>query len=162
MKIPIMFLALMMSISILQGCQGDEVVAPPPEPEDDKVTESLVDPNDVGENDGGYIFDFKSFDLEVDYPGNQSYEVDFENDGEGMEAKVEDDLSNETYHGDDAFAVIFPVFEDLSINPSMPERDVMTKVLTLFNLSNDFTKFELEVEFSDGTEKEYHATNENA
>lgn len=167
MKYSKMSLALVMSILfILQGCNGDEAAAPPPEnvseeQGEDQVTDYQVDPNDTGENDGGYMFDFTSFDLDVEYPGNKSYEVDFENDGDGLEAKVEDDLSNETYHGNDAFAVIFPVFEDLSINPSMAERDVITKVITFFNLSNDFTKFELEVEYSDGTKKEYHATNEN-
>lgn len=147
MKISTLFFALLFSLFLLQGCNNAPV-----EQDDDHVTNSETNnKNKKTEN----VFNFTSFDLDVDYTNNKSYEADYDNDPNGVEATIQDEIANKTLKGDEAFQQLSPIFEQLKFDKTTPNEEVISEVLKVFNLNNNFTKFDLDVEFQDGTEKEY-------
>lgn len=99
-------------------------------------------------------FAFTHFDLSVDYAGNKSYDVEYENESTGAEAKIEDDLNNNKVQGNDAIDQLIPIFEKFSFDAATADDQIIDEVLKAFNLSNDYQEFELEVRFADGVVKE--------
>jgi len=103
----------------------------------------------------GAAFNFTDFDLDVDYGNNQEYDVDYDNEPNGMEAEIKDDKGNTRLKGDKAFAVLSPIFESLTFDQNTPNEEVISEVLNAFSLDENYRSFELEVQFTDGTKKEY-------
>lgn len=95
--------------------------------------------------------------MHIDYSGTDSYEIEYENDPNGLEARIEDEINNKTFNGNEAFAQLSPIFKKFNFDPSTAEDEVISEVLKAFNLNNDFTKLELEVEYSNGVEKKCHS-----
>ncbi|KGR74334.1 YusW family protein [Ureibacillus manganicus] len=103
-------------------------------------------------------FNFTNFDLDVEYENNQEYDVDYDNEQNGMEAEIKDDRQNSQLKGDEAFAVLSPIFESLKFDKNTSDEEVISEVMNAFNLDENYKTFELEVKFTDGTEKEYKVT----
>ncbi|MFS0781646.1 YusW family protein [Bacillus sp. 1P06AnD] len=101
---------------------------------------------------------FTSFDLDVDYDYFQSFEVEYDNDDEGLTAIVKDELNNRTIKGDEALGEMQNKFLAYKFDQNSPDEDVIKEVLASYDLKDNFKKFELDITFSDGTEKEYHIT----
>ncbi|MCM3585817.1 YusW family protein [Mesobacillus maritimus] len=154
----------------LQGCNtnNDEVNSPPEEaPVEQEATPKDNEQNQADEQQNGQsdenqdaqknepLFAFTSFDLDVEYKDNQSYEVDYENEKNGMEAEIEDQRNNEKVSGDEAFEQLRPIFENFSFDQNTAKDEVISEVLKAFELNADYTKFELDIDFADGTKKEY-------
>ncbi len=99
---------------------------------------------------------FSSFDLDVEYDEFKSFEIEYENEASGMEAKIKDELNNRKISGDEAFQELQSRFEQFKFDASTPEQDVINEVLQSFELSDNYKEFELDVQFADGTEKEYN------
>ena len=99
-------------------------------------------------------FTFTHFDLSVDYADNKSYDVDYENENSVVEAKIEDDLNNNTVQGDSAMDQLLPIFENFTFDASTADEEIIDEVLKAFNLSTDYREFDLDVRFADGVEKE--------
>ncbi|MGM9945000.1 MAG: YusW family protein [Lysinibacillus sp.] len=99
---------------------------------------------------------FSSFDLDVEYDQFKSFEVEYENEASGMEAKIKDELNNRKISGDEAFQELQSRFEQFKFDASTSEQDVINEVLKSFELSDNYNEFELDVQFADGTEKEYN------
>ena len=155
-KIPFI---LLLSLVLLQGCNDDADALPPPENIPVEKDNDLIkqNENEGKENTVDPLFDITSFDLDVDYSGTDSYEVEYENDPNGLEARIEDEINHKTFNGDEAFEKLSPIFEKFNFDSSTAEDEVISKVLKAFNLNNDFTKLKLEVEYSNGVEKKYHS-----
>ena len=100
-------------------------------------------------------FNFTDFDLDVEYGVNQEYDVDYENDHEGMEAEIKDDKGNNRLRGNEAFEFLKPIFESLTFDQNTPNAEVISEVINAFKLDDNYRTFELEVTFTDGTKKEY-------
>lgn len=146
------FLSALFTVMLLQGCNGndqDDVSAPP----ENAPVEHENHTTDTEQNRD--LFAFTSFDLDVDYKDNKSYEVSYENENSGMEAEIEDTVNNEKLNGDHAFEQLKPIFENFSFNKDTPEDEVIAEVLSAFELAEDYQQLELEVDFADGTKKEY-------
>jgi hypothetical protein len=147
---------LLLSLVFLQGCNDADKASPPPENIPMENDNDLLT-NNRNEVTGDPVFNITSFDLDVDYSGTDSYEVEYENDLDGLEARIEDEINHQRLNGDEAFEQLRPIFEQFNFDQSTAEEEVMAEVLESFNLDNDFTKLELEVEYSDGIEKKYHS-----
>lgn len=146
MKLLNLSFALLSSVLLLQACSNNtnnENVSP--------QKETATQQNQAVD----YPSQFASFDLDVDYPNNNSYEVDYDNKNNEKEAEIKDERNNSLLKEDKAFEQLRPIFEQLTFDQTTADKDVISEVLKAFNLNNDFTKFELDVEFPDGTEKEY-------
>ncbi len=155
MKKILFLLYLMAIVLVLQGCNNDEdnVTDPP--------NNAPVENNDdtSGDNQDGQdepLFNFTSFDLDIDYEDNKEIDVDYENENDGMEAEFKDTVNDERLSGDEAFDKLRPIFEELTFDQNTENETVISEVLSAFDLNNEFTKLELEVKFTDGTEKEYN------
>ncbi len=171
MKIQFLFLFFILVGFIFYGCNNDEdkVTNPPDDAPaeqensnrtdqlDDEVdnNQSSKDTNQNGMQNGREIH-FTSFDLDIDYADNKEFDVDYENDTDGMEAELKDTVKgNEHLQGDDAFNRIRPVFESFTFDKNSPDDEVISQVLKAFDLDDNFIEFELEIDFEDGTKKEY-------
>lgn len=159
MKVSKIPLILLLSLVLLQGCSDVDDASPPPEDIPVEKDNDLIkqNKNEGKENTTDPLFDITSFDLDVDYSGTDSYEVEYENDPNGLEARIEDEINHKTFNGDEAFEQLSPIFEKFNFDSSTAEDKVISEVLKAFNLNNDFTKLELEVEYSNGVEKKYYS-----
>ena len=117
--------------------------------------EGATTTNNAVTNANNNAFDFTHFSLDVDYGGAQEFDVEYENEQSGVEASYEDDVNNNRYYGNDAYDRMESVFQSFKFNKDTSEDEVIKEVLNAFNLPEDYQKFDLEVRFADGTEKEY-------
>ena len=100
-------------------------------------------------------FNFLEFSLDVDYTATESYEIEYENKKNGIEAKIKDERNNEKIQGDEAYTKIEPLLKQLTFDSTTPNDEVIDQVIKVFNITDDFQSIEVEVEFADGTEKEF-------
>ena len=98
---------------------------------------------------------FAEFNLEIDYSPNVKYDASFEKDVEGIEASIEDQVNNIHLRGNEAFDKLNPILEKLTFDASTPNEQVIEQVLSTFGLDSNYVEFELDVLYSDGTQKEY-------
>ncbi|MGD6833959.1 YusW family protein [Sutcliffiella halmapala] len=154
-------LFILLSAVVISGCgtDNDNMSAPPENapaqdetqaPGDESTTEEGL--NGDLESQTGHTF--TKFDLDVEYKDNKKYEADFEAEGNG-EAEIEDTVNDQAINGDEAYNELSPMLEQLKIDANSDEQEVVTQVLEEFSLGKDYTEFELEVTFADGTSKEY-------
>ncbi|MDZ5471598.1 YusW family protein [Bacillus sp. 31A1R] len=142
---------------IVQGCNNDrhDVSAPPenaPVKTEEDITNEQTNP---AQNEDGTMFNFSSFDLDIEYEQNKSYDASYENETDEMEAEIKDQIKDVQLQGDEAFERLKPLFQKLTFDQTTEDEKVIEEVLNVFELDSSYKKFELEVEFSDGTEKEY-------
>ena len=158
-----LMLVLCSSLLILSACGNDEDTVN--NTNHDTTTEqnnTVPDPNTntndgtTTQNESNTTLPFSSFNLDVDYANFQSFEVEYEDDVDETEAKIEDELNNKTIRGDEAYQELLKHFDQFKFDQNSSTDEVIQEVLESFNLKSDFQKFELEITFSDGTEKEYH------
>lgn len=100
-------------------------------------------------------FSFSKFSLDIDYANNQSYELDYKKNSNGIEAEIKDDRSNKKVIGKKAYNMIIPKLNKLTFDKNTSDADVKSEILTAFNINENYEKIELEVKFADGTEKKY-------
>lgn len=101
---------------------------------------------------------FIEFSLDVDYLNKEDYDAIYEELNNTLQASIEDDKNQVKLDGNDAYKKLTPLLEKLTFDSSTPENDVIAEVLQVFNLDNNFTEFDLEVTFHDGTKAEYKQT----
>ena len=100
--------------------------------------------------------DYIEFELEVEYAGDTEYEVEIEQKKVGLiKAEIEDSLNHVEKKGVEAFNELFPLVQELNITQQTKKEDAISKVLTTFDLPTDYTKFDLEITFNDGTKIEF-------
>jgi len=114
--------------------------------------------NNTVTNANNNSFDFTHFSLDVDYSATQEFDVEYENEQSGVEASYEDDVNNERHYGNEAYNRMESAFQSFKFDKNTSDDEVISEVLKAFNLPEDYQKFDLEVRFADGTEKEYHKT----
>ncbi|MCM3636129.1 YusW family protein [Sporosarcina luteola] len=100
--------------------------------------------------------EYAEFELEVEYAGGTEYEVEIDQNSTGtVNAKIEDSLNHVEKYGSDAFNELHPLVQQLTITQESKKDEVISEVLTTFNLPTDYTKFDLEITFNDGTKIEF-------
>ena len=101
---------------------------------------------------------FTEFSLDVDYVNKENYDAIYEQENNKLESSIEDDRNQEKLDGNAAYEKLNPLLEKLTFDATTPEDQVIAEVLQVFNLDNNFTEFDLEVIFHDGTKTEYKQT----
>lgn len=159
-KKPIMaVLSLMLTAGIATGCGTDneDLSAPPenaPAQNEGTGTGETNQGTPMEEEQAGTGHRFTKFELEVEYDNNVKYEADYEAEGNG-EAEIEDDLNEVSLKGDEAYTELSPRLEQLNFDSNSDDQEVISQVMEVFGLQDDFKEFELEVTFEDGTKKKY-------
>ena len=93
--------------------------------------------------------------MDIQYAPNQSYEVSYENERSGVEAKIEDEVNKRFEQGNEAMNTLIPIFQSFTFDPTTADDKVIQEVLEKFNLTDNYQEFGLEVKFANGTVKEY-------
>ncbi|OEC02226.1 hypothetical protein GY31_08480 [Lysinibacillus sphaericus] len=144
-------LVFSLATGLLYGCNKDEVKDVPANAPTEQNTNQQA-----GENVTDQVpFNFLEFALDVDYSPTESYEIEYENKKTGLEVKLKDDRNNERIQGDEAYTKVEPLLKQLTFDSTTPNDEVIEQVIKVFNIKDDYQSIEVEVEFADGTEKEF-------
>lgn len=101
---------------------------------------------------------FTSFELDVDTVDHkEAIEVYLAMDGSRIEAEYVNRIEPKKLKGNKAYDELKPMLKDLGLTKEMSKDEVIEKVSKAFEVE-DYTKFDLEVEYPDGEEKEYKDT----
>lgn len=99
---------------------------------------------------------YEEFELQVEYADHTEYEAEIEKKADGsIKAEIEDSLKGVEQKGPGAFNELFPILEQLDITQQTDKEQAIANTLSAFNLPTDYTEFELEIRFKDGTKIEY-------
>ena len=104
--------------------------------------------------------DYTEFNLGVDYTNDVEYEVELEkNSDNSIEAEIDDSINNIKKKGSEAFNELYPLVEQLTIVQETSEEEAIREVLKTFKLEDNYSEFDLEITFKDGTKIEFEDRN---
>ena len=100
-------------------------------------------------------FGFRSFDLDIDTADqNDAIDASFDIDVSETEAEYTNKLKDVKLSGDEAYKELEPIFTELALTKDLTKEEIIEKVSKAFE-AEDYTEFDLKVEFSDGDEQEF-------
>ena len=138
-KYPLLGSVIMSSFLILGACGDKEEVSEAPD-------------KDTAQSE----FGFQSFDLDIDTADqHDAIEASFDIDISETEAEYVNQLESKNLSGNDAYVELEPIFKEIGLTKDMSEEEVIEKVTQAFGVE-EYTEFELEVEFSDGDNQEFN------
>lgn len=135
---------LIIGLLIIGGCSKRSAN----EPKDDPVINTETE-NAGGSLEHGDGYGFDKFELEIEFDEHDQISIDYDVTGT-VEAKFENTFENFDLESDQAMNKIQELFIYLLLTKDMPEDEVITKTLQFYNLE-DYSKFELDVNFDEGT-----------
>lgn len=99
---------------------------------------------------------YTDFELSVEYSNHEEYEAELELERDNrVKAEIEDELKGIEIKGPQAFDELYPLVEELTIQQDTSKEDAIQEVLKVFSLEDNYTEFELEIKFKDGTKIEF-------
>lgn len=117
----------------------------------DKEKVKSVSSTDEAESELGVT----SFDLEVDTKDHKdAIEASLDIEGSVIEADYVNRIEPKNLKGDKAYDELKPIIKDIGLTKEMNKDEVIEKVTKAFEVE-DYTNFDLEVEFLDGDHKEF-------
>lgn len=154
---------LFSSVLALAACgNADEVEEPVSNENTEKPANSSTDSSPGGgldeESIGGKTFGFTEFSLDVDYPDQEdALDVSYDEDRDQVEAEYENKLTNTNLAGDDALDEFSQALSSLKVDVDTPDDQVIKSVIEAFEIEDNYKSIEIEINYPDGTEKEYRA-----
>ena len=138
-RYPLLGSVIMSSFLILGACGDKEEVSEAPD-------------KDTAQSE----FGFQAFELEIDTADQQdAIEASFDIDISETEAEYVNQLESKNLSGNDAYVELEPIFKEIGLTKDMSKEEVIEKVTQAFGVE-EYTEFELEVEFSDGDNQEFN------
>lgn len=122
---------------------------------DDQANDEQANTDDSEMKEKMDELEYTDFELEVDYGQDVEYEAEIEQKNDMVKADLDDDRNGEDLDGQAAFDKIYPLVQQLTIQKDTPKEDAIAEVLDVFDLEDDYEKFELEIVFSDGVKTEF-------
>jgi hypothetical protein len=122
--------------------------------EDDKAGENPSGGKNDGQSETTQGYGFKDFDLEIDVDGKDAVDASYETQEDGtFEAEYKNTLEGVDY-GDDnkqeeAMNELDALFKEIMLDQNVNEEEAKKKILNALEIQ-DYTKFELEVDFEEG------------
>lgn len=100
---------------------------------------------------------YTDFELDIEYANNETYEAELktEKQHQRIDVEIDDDLNGVRLERDEAFDILYPLVAELNINQDTSKEDTIADVLKVFNLPENYKKFEIEITFRDGPTMEY-------
>ncbi|WP_294741567.1 YusW family protein [uncultured Exiguobacterium sp.] len=140
---------------MLAGCGNDETST-------DKVEEGATNSNttddtmkdkDTVTKNAETDYGFTSLSIEADVDGDQdAIDISYDREKNGTEAEYQ--YKGENKRGDAAMTELDAKFKNLKVDADTSEKEVIAEVERVFAIQNA-SRLEVEIDFSDGTEKEY-------
>ncbi|WP_251133617.1 YusW family protein [Exiguobacterium sp. s46] len=140
---------------ILAGCGNDETSTDKVEEgsTNSNTTDDTMQDKDTVTKNADTDYGFNSLSIEADVEGdNDAIDISYDRDNDGTEAEYR--YKGEQKQGDDAMTKLDAKFKNLKIDADTSEKEVISEVERVFAIQ-DASRLEVEIEFSDGTEKEY-------
>lgn len=134
---------ILLTILVFAACGGNDAVT-----YDAPTTETASQTSH-------YNYQFRSFDLDIDTVDHRdAIEASFEEKKNGFEAEYENKIAGLNVKDEEAMEHLHAIFSSLKFDQHTPDEEVIQTVSETFG-GVDYTSFELDVEFKDGTEREY-------
>ncbi|WP_251137627.1 YusW family protein [Exiguobacterium sp. s168] len=140
---------------MLAGCGNDEASTDKVEEgsTNSNTTDDTMQDKDTVTKNADTDYGFNSLSIEADVEGdNDALDISYDRDNDGTEAEYR--YKGEQKQGDDAMAELDAKFKNLKIDVDTSDNEVIGEVERVFAIQ-DASRLEVEIEFSDGTEKEY-------
>jgi len=140
---------------MLAGCGNDEASTDKVEEgsTNSNTTDDTMQDKDTVTKNADTDYGFNSLSIEADVEGdNDALDISYDRDNDGTEAEYR--YKGEQKQGDDAMAELDAKFKNLKIDVDTSDNEVIGEVERVFAVQ-DASRLEVEIEFSDGTEKEY-------
>lgn len=140
------------SVLLIAGCGNNEN-------DNKRSVESRAEPiiSSEVEDRGGTLqfgagYGFSDFDLEIDIDGKDAIDIDYEVNTQNDSFEVEYKNNIQDFHlkDEDAMNAVHQFFMEVQISNDKPKDKIMREVLESLNIE-DFSKFDLEVDFNDDT-----------
>ncbi|WP_164670994.1 YusW family protein [Virgibacillus doumboii] len=154
MKKLIMFTVIFASVFMITACGNDDENSKQNSDQQQSDMESQPVMNQTDMGDKMNQLDYTVYDFDVLYDGTE-FEGEIANEEGLIEAEFYNPFVDVTARGSDAFKEMFPVLQELELNPDMTDEEAVAESIAAFDLPEDFLKAELQVTFSDGVEKTY-------
>lgn len=162
MKKRILWIASFMILSILLvACADNDEVENPPQNTtgEDQQQADANNTNTTNDTDANTNtrYGFTKFDLDADYKDtNDALDVDYENEKhDKLEASYRDKSQNIDLNGDAAMEELDKIFSSFHFDENTPEEEILNTIAKAFNIPEDAQNLELEIQFRNGTKKEY-------
>ncbi|MCA0983119.1 YusW family protein [Halobacillus yeomjeoni] len=101
------------------------------------------------------LFNFRSFNLAVDYEKDLTYEVFYSHDLNDIVATI-NDFDQQKVIGEEAFNQLTPHFQEMSFDEDTTKPEIIEEVIEILGLDPSYSKFALEVTYHDGSKKVYN------
>ncbi|MFD1206690.1 MULTISPECIES: YusW family protein [Sporosarcina] len=149
---------LLASILMLSACGKSDQKNNNNTQENDQSTDSVTN---VSDESGGTInqgdgYGFDKFDLEIEVDGKDAIDVEYDVDKD-VDASYQDQLTNIHLKDTEAIDKLDEFFMKLKLTKDTSGEDARDAILEWFGLDN-YSKFELEVDFDDGNELNFQET----
>ncbi len=146
-KLILLVVATLTGALMLSGCGNFGKNADKPNREDATIIHEKEKTGGSLETGDGY--GFTSFDLDIDVAGKDAIEADYEV-ARKLVADYENKLTNIKLKDSAAMDELHKLFMDILITKDTPPQEVIDKILKWYQLES-YSKFDLEVDFDDGT-----------
>ncbi len=166
----LIFPALIISSALaLAACGDDEEVTQPVTDEASEETpapeaESTEDASPSGEAEGtadGKTYGFTDLSVEVDMSDqDEALDFSYEEERGQVEAEYENKIDGVDLTGDDAFNELEQGLSQLDLTPDTPDDEVIKQIVEAFGIDASFKKIEIEIDYADGSDKNYEQTNQ--
>lgn len=103
-----------------------------------------------GSIESGAGYGFTQFDLEIDIDNQDAIDAEYHVSPQKFEAEYENKLNGIKLKDNEAMIELDKFFLDIRITKDTPEQEIIDKILKWFQF-DAYTKFDLEVDFDDGT-----------
>lgn len=140
---------LIISVLIIGGCSKRSAN----EPKDNPIIKTETE-NAGGSLEHGDGYGFNQFELEIEVGEHEQIKIDYDVT-KYVQADFENTFENFDLEGEKAMEKIRELFVYLLLENDTPEEEVIKKVTQFYNVQ-DYSKFELDVNFDEGTTLRIH------
>jgi len=137
------------------GCGNDETATDKVEDgsTNSNTTDNTMKDKDAVTKNADTDYGFTSLSIEADVNGDMdAIDISYDRENDGTEAEYQ--YKDENKRGDAAMTELDAKFKNLKVDADTSEKDVIAEVERVFAI-HDASRLEVEIDFSDGTEKEY-------
>lgn len=127
----------------------------------DDAVDDVRDDNMANRDEQAYMEEklaesyFQEVEVSITYPNDRDYEFEISKDDGIIEASLEDELSRRQLKGREAFDFIYERMVELPIDKNEEFKTIRDKIISAFDLQEDYVKFDIEIIFQDGSVIEF-------
>lgn len=146
------------SALLLAACGDSDEVSPPTNDAAPAENSSGSTDNSGGTDSSGETFGFTDLSIDAEYPElNDAIDISYDEDRDQVEAKYKNRFKELDVQGDKAMDEMEPALQKLDLTADTADDEVISQIVEAFELEDGYTSLEVEIQYADGTEKEYNS-----